>query len=186
MACRQQYDTGIAGALRWPYAFAAADPAFAILDANGRVLLERRGQIADFRYASRKLRLSADAAWWRRRSSSGCAGQPESAHAAWRNRRASGDFAAAATPDCAHPIPGRAGAELNHTTSRGCAARRSSLYPNERSRSLAFVPGSDAFALGTEWNLRFFAATGRQVCLPRCGDSLGGQRQCDGRHVVAG
>jgi WD40 repeat protein len=37
------------------------------------------------------------------------------------------------------------------------------LQQFERSRRLAFVPGTDRFALGTEWNVRLFDAQGKEV-----------------------
>jgi WD40 repeat protein len=37
------------------------------------------------------------------------------------------------------------------------------LYPDETSRSVALVPGTDRFVLGAEWSLRLFDAAGKEV-----------------------
>jgi WD40 repeat protein len=62
------------------------------------------------------------------------------------------------------------------------------LDKNERSRSIALVPKSDRFALGTEWSLRLFDAGGKEVWpTPRPVPSVvwGVNVSADGRLIVA-
>jgi hypothetical protein len=169
-------------------AFGAAGPAFGVLDAQGRKLWEKRGEILDHRDNEGRLRLSRDGGvaefgfdtldsdgQWRRRS----------ARFDLAERRLLLDpdsLADLAAPDTGgEPVQNWKG-----TTAPQVRGQKLTLEPYEISRSLALAPAGDGFMLGTEWLLRYYDTPDRerwQVPVP--GIAWAVNLAGDGRHAVA-
>lgn len=166
-------------------AFAAADPAWGVLEPSGRVHPIQRPVQADLRDNLAGFRLSADGA----RVAFGLE--------QWGRHPVLFDLAARQLRDATIPDPSLGAPRLeasglvvsdwkNAPTPR-LNGKALPLKPYETARSLAVAPDGESFVLGAEWTLRRFHRTGRELWQrPTPGITWAANISGDGRLVVAG
>lgn len=163
-------------------AYGTGDPAFGVLDKNGRQILFQSAQIADYRALLSNLLLSTDG----RKVSFG--------YEFWGKSPATFDLSSrtlslgGGTSDLYPPdMESLSVTDWKHSYTpklNGRALLARQQY--EMSRSLAIYPSRDAFLLGTEWVLRYFDSSGSekwQTPVPDIAWSVNISR--DGRLAVA-
>jgi hypothetical protein len=141
-------------------AFGSADPAFGLLDADGKRVLFRGSPLADLRDKHREhFLVSSDG----RRARFGL---KPSSQDPWMFDLANLKFTAApaAAFDLqAADIKGLAVTDWKDTTEPKLGGSALTLAVYERARSLAIAPDAQSFILGTEWALRRFDKGGKQL-----------------------
>ncbi|MDI9570600.1 MAG: caspase family protein [Pseudomonadota bacterium] len=137
--------------------YGAADPAFGVLDRNGRRILYQSAQIADYRANWEGFRLSADGKkvsfgyeWWGK--------TPATFDLSTRTLSPGGETSGLYPPD----TYSLSVTDWKYTTSPQLNGRALALEQYEVARSLAISPSRDAFLLGTEWSLRYFDRSGNE------------------------
>ena len=137
--------------------FAAADPAWGVIDPAFRVQQRRDGEIADLRGPD-QLRLSADARRVRFGYQNG-GEDPRSFDLASRSLGAD-------VPELAAARTGAEGLDIGNwrgTFDPSLNGKVLKLDSTERSRSLAIAPDGQRFVLGAEWTLRLFDRSGKEL-----------------------
>jgi hypothetical protein len=161
--------------------FAAADPAWGVLNAAGQIQSRQDGAIADLRGPD-QLRLSADG----RRVRFGYQWPGQEARSFDLVSRSLGadDAAPAAARTAA---PGLAIKTWQDRTDPTLNGQPLQLQQYEISRSLAVAPDAQHFVLGANWSLRLFGRAGREVWQqPVPGVAWAVNISADGRLVVVG
>ena len=161
--------------------FAAADPAWGVLNAAGQIQSRQDGAIADLRGPDR-LRLSADG----RRVRFGYQWPGQDARSFDLVNRSLGadDSALSAARTAAPGLDIKNWQDRTDPTLNGQPLK---LKQYETSRSLAIAPDAERFVLGTEWWLRLFDRAGRELWQqPVPGTAWAVNISADGRFVVAG
>ncbi len=168
--------------------FAAQDPAWGIVDGNGRIVTrqsppipDHRGNFDGFCLSSGGDRLAFTHETWQQGR-----WQRQALHFDLRSLRLTrGDT----VPTEGLSAPRRDGLEVKgweDTLTPTLGGRRLQLKNLERSRSLAVAADARHFALGTEWDVRWFDAGGRQQWQkPVPGTAWLVNTSADGRFVVA-
>ncbi|MBS4097541.1 MAG: hypothetical protein KGZ83_11985 [Sulfuricella sp.] len=141
-------------------AAASADPAWAGLDGRGKPVFQVRGSRGDFRGMWTDFRVSADGR--------AVAFKYESDSAAVVFDTARGELLSdgAGGMVLAEPRTGAPGLTIEgwkNTTALKLNGRPLPLRSQEPARSLAISPDAGRFVVGSEWSLRQFDATGRQI-----------------------
>jgi hypothetical protein len=161
--------------------FAAADPAWGVLDATGQILSRKDGAIANLRGPD-QLRLSADG--HRVRFGYRWPGQ-DARSFDFVSRSLGADNLALAAARTAAP-----GLDIQHWEDRTDPTLNGQplkLQPYEHSRSLAIAPDAERFVLGTDGWLRLFDRAGRRLWWQQTpGKAWAVNISADGRFVVAG
>jgi WD40 repeat protein len=161
--------------------FAAADPAWGVLNAAGQIQSRQDGVIADLRGPD-QLRLSADA----RRVRFGYQWPGQDARSFDLVNRSLGadDAALSAARTAAPGLDIKNWGDRYDPTLNGQPLK---LEQYERSRSLAIAPDAERFVLGTNWSLRLFDRAGRELWQqPVPGTAWAVNISADGRFVVVG
>jgi WD40 repeat protein len=162
--------------------FAAGDPSWGVLDAAGQVRVRQDSPIADLRAHGDQLRLSADGrrvrfgfeVWSKDPHSFDVAGRILGADAP--------ELTAARTTAPGLDIQG-----WEDTTAPTLNGQPLALVQYEISRSVAIAPDGKRFVLGTEWWLRQFDSSGKELWKqPVPGTAWAVNISGDGRYVVAG
>lgn len=146
-----------AGPLAGATAWAASDPAWGVLDAQGQTRLHLHPAIANFRDNWKGFQISADG----RRVRFG--------YEQWGNSPALFDLAERrflpADESSTLAAPRTTGLDIQgwkYTTTPTLAGQPLKLQQYEMSRSLAIAADARRFVLGTEWSLRLFDAQGQK------------------------
>ncbi|MDI9570597.1 MAG: caspase family protein [Pseudomonadota bacterium] len=137
--------------------YGAYDPAFGVLDRNGRRILYQSAQIADYRGNWEGFRLSADG----KKVSFGyevLGKSPATFDLSTRTLSPGGETSGLYPPD----TKSLSVTDWKYTTSPKLNGRALALAQYERSRSLAISPSRDAFLLGADWSLRYFDRSGNE------------------------
>ena len=161
--------------------FAAADPAWGVLNAAGQIQSRQDGAIADLRGPD-QLRLSADG----RRVRFGYQWPGQDARSFDLVSRSLGadDSALSAARTAAPGLDIKNWQDRTDPTLNGQPLK---LEQYEHSRSLAIAPDAERFVLGTEWSLRLFDRAGRELWQqPVPGVAWAVNISADGRFVVVG
>jgi hypothetical protein len=138
---------------------ASAEPSWAALDGEGRLLFEQKRQSGDFRDAGDAFRVSADGS---RLNFPFAAGGRETAGFDLNT----GNLGPATPPGTAAPLTRAGGAELTHwknSTRPELNGRALALLPNEVAHSAALSSNGDRAVIGTEWFLRGFDRDGNPL-----------------------
>jgi len=162
-------------------AYGAADPAFGVLDKNGRRVLFQSAQIADYRANWKGFRLSPDGkkvsfgyeVWGK---------SPATFDLSTRTLSPGGETSGLYFPD----MDGLSVTGWKDTTSPKLNGRALALKQYEVAQSLAVSPSRDAFLLGTHFRLRYFDSSGNekwQTPVPESTWAVNISR--DGRQAVA-
>jgi len=138
-------------------AYGAADPAFGVLDKNGRRVLFQSAQIADYRALLSNLRLSTDGKkvgfgyeLW--------GNSPATFDLSSRTLSPGGETSGLYSPD----MESLSVTDWKDTYTPKLNGRALALKQYEMSHSLAVSPSRDAFLLGTSWYLRYFDSNGNE------------------------
>mgnify|MGYP001564759305 CR=1 FL=1 len=162
--------------------FAAAGPAWGVLDQAGKVRHRQEGKLADLRGRGDEVWLSADG----RRVRFGYLEWGKDAKVfdvISRNLSADEPTLTAARTEA----PGLTIEQWKNTTTPQLNGRPIKLAQYERSRSLAIAADGRSFVLGTEWTLRRYDQTGQELWQkPVPGITWAVNLSADGRFVVAG
>ncbi len=140
-------------------AVGTAEPSWAAFDGAGRRRFAQRRQAGDFRDAGNTFRVSDDGRSISFPMESG--GGNVVTFDAGRGEIRPGDGG-----NLAAPRTSKGGLRLDgwkNGTQPTVGGRALALSPNEIARSVALAPGDKSFVLGTEWFLRAFDTTGRQL-----------------------
>ena len=138
-------------------AYGAGDPAFGVLDKNGRRVLFQSAQIADYRDNREGFRLSPDG----KKVSFGYeqwGKSPATFDLSSRTLSPDGETSGLYPPD----TNSLSITDWKYTTSPKLKGRALALQQYETSRSLAVSPSRDAFLLGADWSLRYFDSSGNE------------------------
>ncbi|MBP9531549.1 MAG: caspase family protein [Syntrophaceae bacterium] len=132
-------------------AYGSGDPAFGVLDKNGRRVLFQSAQIADYRGNREGFRLSSDG----KKVSFGYeygGNSPATFDLSTLMLSPDGDTSDLYPPD----TNSLSVTDWKHATSPKLNGRALALKQYEISRSVAISPSRDAFLLGADWSLRYF------------------------------
>jgi WD40 repeat protein len=138
--------------------FAAQDPTWGILDADGKVHGRQDAVVANLRGRPDQLRVSADGRRVR-------FGYLYGGKDACVFDLATGSFGPddPSLPAARTEAPGLTIKLWQHYTNPTLNGKRLELERNEASRSVAIAPDESRFALGADWHLRFFDREGKEI-----------------------
>lgn len=166
------------------FLFAAADPTWGELDAQGKLVRRQDGALADLRDDGDQFRLSRDGR------------KVRFGYEQWGEAAKMFDVATrrleADDPTLAPARIQATGLKVENWKNRTAPTLNGkplTLDQYETSRSLAIAPDGKQFVLGTEWNLRLFDREGAQIWptpVPVPGIVWAVNISADGRYVVAG
>lgn len=161
---------------------ASAEPSWTTIDASGGVKVSARSQVGDFRDAGDSFQVADD-------------GHAVSFPMAAGGRdvvtfdMSRGEVKAGPAGLKSAKTPGWSGgpSDWRNSTSPRLSGQPLPLRQNEMSRSVALAASSGRFVLGTDWNLRAFDGSGRQLWENRTpGSAWAVNITNDGRWVIAG
>jgi WD40 repeat protein len=165
--------------------FGLATPSWGVLDARAKLVRRVDPKIADLRAQEGEFRVSADG----RRVRFGYAlygKEPRIFDVGARVMEADSVAAASALQAARTAAPTFKVTDWRDGYTPLLDGKPLGLKPFEMSRSLAIAPDGRRFALGTEWNLRLFDATGRSLWTRPVPDSVWTLNiSADGRFVIA-